>query len=219
MAIQNQNVIDTLNSRDVNDKQLHSALCIMLGDCNEASKRDIVNSPELREVFSHPVMARVHMRQCISWFEEFTPIRPRFKGNGQFEKIGFAKKPVWNLEGAKAEPWYTFEAKQVGKAAKGDISKGVNALAREVARVAFATNTLGSSAAQAKQLVESELIMRIVEEMQSERFAKWATAYTAQREQEQREAKQEQGEKSAEVLAAIDAARAAGLAEREAVAA
>ena len=204
MSINTANVIDTLNARKVNDSQLHGALVAMLRQCENVSKKDLLSAPELRAVFSHEVMARHSMRQVVTWVHSYTPIRVKFKGNGQFEKLRFARKPVWDLDTAEIDPFYNHEATSTKKAASGSLERGMSALAREVARKAYEGNTPASTIEEAREKVARELFAAVLEEMESERFEAWAAKFDEQREAKAREDGAKDAARKAEVVDLIN---------------
>jgi len=63
-------------------------------------------------------------RKLVTWFETYSPIRPRFEDSGKFKDVawsdGFVKqaktagKPVFDLENAKHNPWWSMEEADKG---------------------------------------------------------------------------------------------------------
>lgn len=188
-------VISLLDSIATQSGELHGAMCDLMAECSTLSKKEVVESADLANVFGHK-MQGLDRRHLISWVAEFTPIRVRTKDNGQFEKITFsaahvkrAKEegiPVWNIEAAREVMWYEFEAARTKKATSASLLRGIKALAREVAMTAHETGSAPTALQEAMELVASTLGREVIEVIKSDKFQKWASARDADLEQEKR---------------------------------
>jgi hypothetical protein len=171
-----QSIIKALDLRATNDDTLQVSFVGFVTELSALPKKDIVLHHELNTIFAHPAMARVHLRQLVSWVQEFTPIRVVFKDNGAFDKISFARKAEWNLEGLAKANWYDFEAAKTTKAAKGSQEKALKALAKEAARIIHESgDAIGTMDALRKAVNSSGFNAMVVEVLQSEKFAEWKT--------------------------------------------
>lgn len=180
MSINTTNIIAALNNRETSDTDLHNGFVEMLESAKTLDKKSIIDSAEIAKVFRHPVMERGYMKQAISWIQANTPIRIKFKDNGHFDKIGFAKKPEWHLDTLRSTSWFDYEKAKTTKAPKANIERGLQALAREVARAAFESGNPLMSLDSARNRVQHELAQLVADEIKTERFAEWST----QREQD-----------------------------------
>lgn len=179
-SINNTLVLSALSARVENDANIQAGFIALAESCISLSKKEIVEAVEVRDVFIHPAMARAHLRQAVAWVHEFTPIRVKFKKNGQFDKISFAKTPVWDIEGMSASNWYDYEAVRTTSTARADKIRAIKALARETGMLGFESKNLLGSIEAIRALVNSaDFIISIQECMESEKFAEWADKRTA----------------------------------------
>jgi hypothetical protein len=181
-------LLTALTSAAKSDDKVHFAVCDLMEQVSTMSKKQIVESADLERVMKHPVMARQYARQIVAMIHEYTPVRFKFKGNGQFEKIGFSaahakKETVWDITAMRDDRWYQFEAVSTKKVSKGDIESALRTLAVAVARVGHEKNNLGIAFDLAREGMGGVKFNEMVREyMDSERFAEWAEKFDNQRD-------------------------------------
>ena len=209
-----QPVISVLDTINHSADELQTAFVNLLTECSELSKKEILESEELATVFSHS-MKGLDRQRLLGWVTTYSPIRPKFKGNGQFEKLSWSDKyvkqrkaldlPTFNLDHAKADHWAEFEAQRTTKVAKANVENALKTLAREVAREAFETNAMDASIAKAQGTIEQRLKQMVLEAMMTESFDKWATERSADMEAAKRKEASDRASKNSAVVEMIKA--------------
>jgi hypothetical protein len=196
--------------------ELQGAMYNLVVECSGLTKKDVLNSEDLAQVFSHRTRG-IDRQRMIGWVQAHTPIRPKFKGNGVFEKMGwsdtFVKQrkseglPTFDLEGARADHWADYEPVSTTRTPKGNLDKALKTLALEVARCGFEVSNVGATVDAATHKVQENLMAMVIEVMQSEKFATWADKRKAEIDQAKREQEQMLASKSQEVIAMVERAR------------
>jgi len=209
-------VLTALDSMADGADGLHEAFCDMVRELSTISKRSIKESPDLAAIFSHGLKG-LDRKRMLGWITQYTPIRPKFAENGQFEKIGFAKNPTWDLQGAIDNPWYDHEAKRTTKVRGADLDKALSALATATAKVGAESDMRGTGCVadavrDIRELVNSDKFVAAIHEVLSkDSFADWldgrSDAILAEKQAEARR-KAEDAQRANEKRAAI--ARAMG---------
>jgi hypothetical protein len=182
-------VISALDAREVNDLDIQTAFVKMVESCVLLTKKEIVDSKEIDSVFRHPVMERKYMKQVCSWIAANTPIRIKFKDNGHYESIGFAKKPKWDIANLKGTQWYAYEKASTSKAPAASVKRGMEALAREVAREAYENGNVLSVLDKARATVASDLAQMVRDVMVTDKFSDWMEARKGDLVEERRQGK------------------------------
>ena len=171
-------VLTALDSMADGADGLHEAFVDMVRELSTISKRSIKESADLAAIFSHGLKG-LDRKRMLGWVTTHTPIRPKFAENGQFEKIGFAKNPVWDIEGAEANPWYDHEAARTTKVRGADLDKALKALATATAKVGAeadmqGTGDTGQAVRDIRKLVNSDKFVELIHEvMAKDSFAEW----------------------------------------------
>ena len=214
-----ETVLNVLDNVSASAEELHDAMVNLLAECAEASKKDVVESRELARVFAHS-MRGLDRRRMLSWITTYTPIRPKFKDNGVFEKLSWsnafvkaakaAEVPTFDLQGAVADKWYDHEAARTTKVAKANLDRAVKALAKEAARAVFESEgKLGSVVDVLRNAVDgTDFVTAIINVMESDSFNAWAEERQADMEAAKRKAEQERTEKNQATLELVARCRA-----------
>jgi hypothetical protein len=169
-----------LDARSFNDAAIHAAFCDMAETCRTMTKKTIVESEDLKKVFRHPQFARKSFLQAITWIENFTPLRVKFKDNGQFEKLSVKSGAKWQLVTMRKTAWFDFEPKKTKTAAAGDPDRALKALALELARVAHEKGSVANDLNRIREVLASEdFLTTIADAMKGEKFAQWAKSRDA----------------------------------------
>jgi len=190
------NVLRTLDAGSQNADDIHNALVGLLRESADLSKKDILADTGLARVFSHNFKG-TNRAQIVSWIHEYTPIRVKFRDNGQFDKIAWSDAHVkarkeegfraFNIGAADANPWFYFEKARTKSVAKGDIDKAMAAFVKGVARAAYESGSLDGVMHLVQGRVANELPMLLMQHMQSEKYLEW----TIERDAAKAKAKQQ----------------------------
>lgn len=194
------NVLRTLDTASQNADDTHGALIVMLRELSDMSKKDILADTGLARVFSHNFKGTDRQR-IVSWMHEYTPVRVKFRDNGQFDKIAWsdafvkAKKDegfrAFNVGGADSNPFFYFEKASTKSVAKGNIDATMKQFVRGVARASYESGSLQSTMALVSNRLENELSAMLTEYMASEKHIAWVS----EREAAKAKAKQQANNK------------------------
>jgi hypothetical protein len=213
--IKTTKLINAFNRVEKDASVIQTEMIVLFVQLVEMSKKEVVTSTALYEIFSHS-MKGLDRNRLISWVEEFTPIRIKTKNNGHFEKVSWSNAyvkackeievPVWNIAGMEASHWFLFEKATTKKASAPNVQAALDKLILELAKESYEKgsvhNTLNAFARNTKD-IQTDVLGKI----QSEKFSEWAAARAPIVEQQKREAAQLEKQQSAEVLQLINEAR------------
>ena len=116
----------------------------------------------------------IDRRRLVTWFETYSPVRPRFETSGKFKDVAWSdsyvkqakasNKDVFDLVGAAANPWYTMGEAEAGMSLR---SKTVDAIAtaaiRAMTKTALATSKDGKFRSDVVQEIMNQVIRNIRE--------------------------------------------------------
>lgn len=176
---------------------IHLALCVLMGSLSVQSGASIAKDENLARLFSHDFKGDTRAR-IARWLGDWSPIRVKFHANGVFDKVTFssnerdravkAGRPVFDLEGAKENPWYETGKARTKKASAPAMEGILKSLTWQVARIAYAEGlSLADVIDSLVKLAEpqgtesepkpSKLAAAAGTYVQSDKFRTWATEY------------------------------------------
>jgi hypothetical protein len=120
----------------------HVAMMDVLTACSLMDPKSIKESVELQVLFSQDFKG-LERRRLVAWVETYSPVRIRFETSGKFKDVAWSSthvknckagnSPVFDLVGARANPWYHMEEASKGVSFK---SASANSLANTLIRAA-----------------------------------------------------------------------------------
>ena len=200
-------VIEILDTNGASADALHANLLAVLRECVGTTKAAIISEPDLARIFSHSFKG-TDRKRVVAWVEAYSPVRVKFHDNGRFDKIAWSRTyvkarkdaglPVFDVDGAEADPWFDFEpAGATTKAKAGDVDKALKAFAKQIARVAYETD-VRSALDRANEAVANDLMKAVLDVMDSDAFVEWAAKRDAAIEAEARAMAQAEAERKVE---------------------
>ena len=151
----------------------------LVRELSDLPKKEAKEHPALTYLFRNAPKG-MDRGTMAAWIKEYTPLRPQFeKGNGHYKGCGFAKKPVWDIEGATSNPWYSADPESTRKTPEPNIRKKVEAVLREAAKlVAISDDISVQEAAEQIRSMVSNAEATITKELDSDAVSqfvdKWA---------------------------------------------
>ena len=175
---------------------IHAGMVAILDDMVGLDKRSVVKHDGLTQVFGAEFKGADRQR-LVTWVETYTPIRVKFKDNGQFEKLGWsasyvkarkeAGEEVWQINEAAASKWYEAEKTRTTRVKGGNLSKAILDLGKQLVRSEFDRTGVDPTldqidAALAKFLTTAETMVRAaaLEYWGSEGYLGWTELRAAQ---------------------------------------
>jgi len=195
----------------------HVAMMDVLTACSLMDPKSIKESEELQVLFAQDFKG-LERRKLVAWVESYSPVRIRFETTGKFKDIAWSSthvknckagnSPIFDLVGARANPWYHMEEASKGVSFK---STNTNSLANTLIRAAAKAAVMESEGDNGFDAVTFQKILdEAVEAIQkngmldglkyacSENFAAWEISAIEHKKQVRRQ----QAQVNADVLAA-----------------
>jgi len=97
-------------------------------------KEDVINDPGLSYLFNNAPKG-IDRGALSAWWVMFSPLRPVFKGNGQLDRIRWAVKGKWDVEGADNLYWADCAAEPTSKPRIPEVDKAMEALVTALAKI------------------------------------------------------------------------------------
>lgn len=195
----------------------HVAMMDVLTACSLMDPKSIKESVELQVLFSQDFKG-LERRRLVAWVETYSPVRIRFETSGKFKDVAWSSthvknckagnSPVFDLVGARANPWYHMEEASKGVSFK---SASANSLANTLIRAAAKAAVMESEGDNGFDAVTFQKILDdAVEAIQkngmldglkyacSDNFAAWETSAV----EHKRQVRRQQQQINADVIAA-----------------
>lgn len=195
----------------------HVAMMDVLTACSLMDPKSIKESVELQVLFSQDFKG-LERRRLVAWVETYSPVRIRFETSGKFKDVAWSSthvknckagnSPIFDLVGARANPWYHMEEASKGVSFK---SASANSLANTLIRAAAKAAVMESEGDNGFDAVTFQKILDdAVEAIQkngmldglkyacSDNFAAWETSAV----EHKRQVRRQQQQINADVIAA-----------------